>query len=297
MAKKCRCGYSTIPQRETRGTQYGTAAVMISSRKCRGGTGTTPVCDCWRAYKSCRIRRCWAHIIAEIRNMARSPDCGEAARACEAPQIYKIGTRASDTKEQRQALRDLLREPAGLSANTGTIRYLGASWGGSVAPMPTCSGLPPASAFPPPTTPPSADCRRSSYAGRSAGNTIRGHHDAAWQPVHMHDHTGAARLELFRHGSSVRPGWAILLETADFAAQRAKSVLGHLNRYASRMLGLRLFRTMRHAIRVENILVHLALAALGQALRDRTTFLTVSSVSLLVDSMPGWFTNTNMSGV
>ena len=70
------------------------------------------VCDGWRAYKSHRTQRCWAHIITESRNIARrNPDCGEAVEVYEALQkIYKMGTQASGTKEQRQALRDLLRK-------------------------------------------------------------------------------------------------------------------------------------------------------------------------------------------
>ena len=70
------------------------------------------VCDGWRAYRSYRTQRCWAHIITESRNIARrNPDCGEAAQVYEALQnIYKMGTQASGTKEQRQALRDLLRK-------------------------------------------------------------------------------------------------------------------------------------------------------------------------------------------
>ena len=52
----------------------------------------------------------------------------------------------------------------------------------------------------------------------------------ACQPVHMHDRMEAARFELFHHGSNVRLGWTILLEMADFAAQRTKSVPDHLNR-------------------------------------------------------------------
>ena len=70
------------------------------------------VCDGWRAYRSYRTQRCWAHIITESRNIARrNPDCNEAVEVYEALQkIYKMGTQASGTKEQRQALRDLLRK-------------------------------------------------------------------------------------------------------------------------------------------------------------------------------------------
>ena len=61
------------------------------------------MCDGWLAYKSHRAQRCWAHIITESRNIARrNPDCSEAVEVYEALQkIYKMGTQASGTKEQR----------------------------------------------------------------------------------------------------------------------------------------------------------------------------------------------------
>ena len=53
---------------------------------------------------------------------------------------------------------------------------------------------------------------------------------------------------------------------------------------------------MRHVIGVENVLAPPALTILGLTLRDKTTLLAVRSVSLLVDSIPEWFTNMNMLG-
>ncbi len=61
------------------------------------------VCDGWTAYKDYNIRRCWAHILREIRDLVRkNPDCQEAKQMLRVlTNAYKRGTDAQEMFESR----------------------------------------------------------------------------------------------------------------------------------------------------------------------------------------------------
>ena len=67
--------------------------------------------DGWGPYKKYRVQRCWAHILREIRHLARrNPDCQEAQDALAVlSRVHRCGLRASGSMKKRRRLCSYLR--------------------------------------------------------------------------------------------------------------------------------------------------------------------------------------------
>ena len=72
----------------------------------------TIVSDGWSPYKKYRVQRCWAHILREIKHLARkNPDCQEAQDALAVlSRVHRCGLRASGSVKKRRRLRSYLRK-------------------------------------------------------------------------------------------------------------------------------------------------------------------------------------------
>ncbi len=72
----------------------------------------TIVSDGWGPYKKYRVQRCWAHILREIRHLARrNPDCQEAQDTLVVlSRVHRCGLRASGSMKKRRRLRSYLRK-------------------------------------------------------------------------------------------------------------------------------------------------------------------------------------------
>ena len=72
----------------------------------------TLISDGWGPYKKYRVQRCWAHILREIRHLARrNPDCQEAQDALAVlSRVHRCGLRASGSMKKRRRLCSYLRK-------------------------------------------------------------------------------------------------------------------------------------------------------------------------------------------
>ena len=98
-----------------------TGNTLFVIRPSRGGNvlrevipewGGTIVSDGWSPYKKYRVQRCWAHILREIRHLARrNPDCQEAQDALAVlSRVHRCGLRASGSMKKRRRLCSYLRK-------------------------------------------------------------------------------------------------------------------------------------------------------------------------------------------
>ena len=100
---------------------------MSSGRRwaSRGGGGSCATG--WRHTENTRIRRCWAHILNEIKHIAgRNPNCREAQTVRDMLKgIHRLGLEAAGSIQERRRVRNLLRK---------RVKRLIGTYGGNLVP-------------------------------------------------------------------------------------------------------------------------------------------------------------------